>query len=130
MTMEVEEVQAKMEDEAKASGNTSEKVLVDAELLKTLFRVLSKEDDDYVFKYRGFYKVNKDKEVEFFYARWEDEFEYSGWDQIGNAGVLDDAKKQGFLGPELSNLSFEEIKKLGETQEPGIYFKGKKVWDL
>ena len=128
--MEVEEVQVKMEDEAKANGDSSEKVLVDKELLKVLFSVLSKEDDDYVFKYKSFYKVNKDKAVEFFYVRWEDDFEYSGWDQIDNAGVLDDAKKQGFLGPELSNLSFEEFKKLGETQEPGVYFKGKKVWDL
>lgn len=129
--MEVEEVQVKMEDEAKAGGDTSEKVLVDAELLKILFSILSKEDDDYVFKYKNFYKVNKDKEVECFDPNYtENGWDYTTWQPLKDKYYFGYARTNGFLCPELSNLSFEEIKKLGETSAPGVYFKGKKVWDL
>lgn len=123
-------MQVKMEEEAKASSNTSEKVLVDEELLNVLFSILSNPNDDYSEKYKRFYKINKDKKVEFFYVSWEDGWDYSGWNPINNADGFKFAKNEGYLCPELSNLSFEEIKKLGETQEPGVYFKGKKVWDL
>ena len=39
-------MQVKLEDEAKASGDTSEKVLVDKELLKVLFNILSDPTDE------------------------------------------------------------------------------------
>ena len=128
--MEVEEVQVKIEDEAKANGDNSEKVLVDKELLEILFSILSDPTDNYNKKYKRFYRINKDKKVEYFYVSWENGWNFSGWRPIVYANGLEYAKNEGFLCPELSNLSFEEIKKLGETSAPGIYFKGKKVWDL
>jgi len=128
--MEVEEVQVKMEDEAKAGGNTSEKVLVDAELLEILFSILSEPTDDNEENYNRFYRVNEQKEVEFFKPNWTGDWYYSHWHSIYDKNTLKSAKDEGSLCPELANLSFEEIKKLGETQEPGVYFKGKKVWDL
>ena len=128
--MEVEEVQVKLEDEAKASSDNSEKVLVDKELLEILFSILLNPTDSYHFWYKRFYIVNKDKKVEYFYAMDRDGWKHARWNPIDDAGSFGYAKNEGFLCPELSNLSFEEIKKLGETQEPGVYFKGKKVWDL
>lgn len=127
--MEVEEVQVKMEDEAKANGNTSEKVLVDKELLEILFNILSDPTDENEENYNRFYRVNEQKEVEFFKTNWDDWY-YSIWHPIYDKDTLKSAKDEGFLCPELANLSFEEIKKLGETSAPGVYFKGKKVWDL
>ena len=128
--MEVEEVQVKLEDEAKASSNNSEKVLVDAELLKVLFSILSDPVDYNEENYNRFYRVNEQKVVEFFKAIWDSDWYYSDWHPIYDEDTLKSAKDEGSLCPELSNLSFEEIKKLGETSAPGVYFKGKKVWDL
>ena len=128
--MEVEEVQVKLEDEAKASGDTSEKVLVDKELLKVLFNILSDPTDENEENYNRFYRVNEQKEVEFFKANWDGDWYYSHWQPIFDTNDLDYAKLHCLLCPELSNLSFEEIKKLGETSAPGVHFKGKKVWDL
>ena len=120
-------MQAKLEDEAKADGNTSEQVLVDKELLEVFSDIIFDPiNEDH---YKRFYLINADKEVEC-YQVGEDGWEYAGWGPIQDAEDLEYAKNGGFLCPELSNLSFEEIKKLGETQEPGFYFKGKKVWDL
>ena len=128
--MEVEEVQVKMEDEAKAGGDNSEKVLVDAEPLKILFNILSDPTDENGENYNCFYRVNEQKEVEFFKPNWTSDWYYSHWCSIIDTDDLDYAKLHCLLCPELSNLSFEEIKKLGETSAPGVYFKGKKVWDL
>lgn len=123
-------MQVKMEDEAKAGGNTSEKVLVDKELLKVLFGILSDPTDENEENYNRFYRVNEQKEVEYFYAMDRDGWKHARWNPIDDAGCFGCAKNEGFLCPELSNFSFEEIKKLGETSASGIYFKGKKVWDL
>lgn len=129
MTMEVEEVQVKLEDGAKASGDTSEKVLVDEELLKVLFSILAKSSD--AERYKHFYKVNENKEVECFDPNYtENGWDYTTWRPLKDKYYFGYARTNGFLCPELSNLSFEEIKKLGETSAPGVYFKGKKVWDL
>ena len=128
--MEVEEVQVKMEDEAKASGNTSEKVLVDKELLEVLFGILSDPTDGFNDKYKRFYRINEVKDVEFFKPNWDGNWYFSHWHPIYDEKDFERAKNNGYFCPELSNLSFDEIKKLGETQEPGVYFKGKKVWDL
>lgn len=121
-------MQVKMEDEAKASGNTSEKVLVDEELLQALFDILSEPFMEY--HYSCFYRVNDDKEVEYSNPGYISARYWPIWFPITNPTIFNQAKEEFTLAPELSNLSFEEIKKLGETQEPGVYFKGKKVWDL
>lgn len=126
--MEVEEVQVKMEDGAKTNGNTSEKVLVDKEVLKNLINVL-KNPVEGSLCYNKFYIVNSNHKVECFQAIGQ-RGNYVGWGSIKNKEDFEFAKNQNYLCSELSNLSFEEIKKLGETQEPGVYFKGKKVWDL
>jgi hypothetical protein len=102
-------------------------VLVDKELLEILFDIIFDPINEEHYKH--FYLINADKEVECYQVD-EDGWEYAGWRPISDAEDLDYMKKEGFLCPELSNLSFEDIEKLGETQEPGVYFKGKKVWDL
>ena len=126
--MEVEEVQVKMEDEAKAGGNTSEKVLVDKELLKVLFSILSNPSGEPNKRTNLFYMVDHLHKIRYFECA--EGGNYIGWYTFDYADDLERVKNNGFLCPELSNLSFEEIKKLGETSVPGIYFKGKKVWDL
>lgn len=126
--MEVEEVQVKLEDEAKAGDNTSEQVLVDEELLQALFDTLS--DPFMEDNFSCFYRVNDDKEVEYFNPGYIKARYWPIWFPITNPTIFNQAKEEGSLAPELSNLSFEEIKKLGETSAPGVYFKGKKVWDL
>lgn len=128
--MDVEEVQVKMEDEAKSGSNTSEQVLVDKELLNILFSILSDPVDGFREKYKRFYRVNEVKDVEFFKPNWDGDWYFSHWHPIYDEKDFECAKNNGYFCPELSNLSFEEIKKLGETQEPGFYFKSKKVWDL
>ena len=126
--MEVEEVQVKLEDEAKASGDTSEKVLVDKELLKVLFELLLNPSEELNKRFNLFYMVDNLHKIRYFECA--EGGNYVGWYTFNYADDLDRVKNNGLLCPELSNLSFEEIKKLGETQEPGVYFKGKKVWDL
>ena len=118
-----------MEDEAKASGDNSEKVLVDEEVFENLIRVLQQPTEDVLF-YNEFYIVNSEHEVEYFDVPDEDGWDYSSWRELHDKEEYKYAKEEGILCKYLSDQSFEEIKKLGETQEPGVYFKGKKVWDL
>ena len=75
-----------------------------------------------------FYIVDHLHEVKYFECA--EGGNYTGWYQICHADDLEHVKNNGLLCPDLANLSFEEIKKLGETSAPGVYFKGKKVWDL
>lgn len=129
--MEVEEVQVKMEDEAKASGDTSEKVLVDKEVLEKLIVFFQNSSavyypDEIQPLYGDFYIVNDEHQIEYLNNEQYEGFYWSSY----NEDVYNDQKKHGLLCKYFSDKSFEEIKKLGETQEPGVYFKGKKVWDL
>ena len=121
-------MQVKLEDETKAGSNTSEKVLVDKEVLKNLINVL-KNPVEGSLCYNKFYIVNSNHKVKCFQAIGQ-RGNYVGWGSIKNKEDLEFAKNKNYLCPELSNLSFEEIKKLGETSAPGVYFNGKKVWDL
>ena len=129
--MEVEEVQAKMEEEAKASGDTSEKVLVDKEVLEKLIGFFQNAGtvyypDEIHSLFGNFYIVDNEHDIKYLdYDRYEGFY----W-LYYNEDVYNDQKKHGLLCKYFSDKSYEEIKKLGETQEPGFYFKGKKVWDL
>ena len=129
--MEVEEVQVKLEDEAKAGGDNSEKVLVDKEVLEILISFFQNAGavyypDEIHSLYGNFYIVDDEHAIKYLdYDRYEGFY----W-LYYRENDYNYQKKHGLLCKYFSDKSYEEIKKLGETQEPGVYFKGKKVWDL
>ena len=127
--MEIEEVQVKLEDEAKAGGDNSEKVLVDKEVFENLIRVLQQPTESALF-YNEFYIVNSEHKVEYFDVCDEYGWDYSSWIEFYNEDEYKYAKKKDLLCKYLSGKSFEEIKKLGETSAPGLYYNGVKISDL
>ena len=129
--MEVEEVQVKLEDEAKAGGDTSEKVLIDKEVLEKLISFFQNigsvyYTDEVHSLYGNFYIVNDKHAIKYLdYDRYEGFY----W-LYYNENDYNYQKKHGLLCKYLSDKSFEEIKKIGETSAPGLYYNGVKISDL
>ena len=129
--MEVEEVQVKMEDEAKAGGNTSEKVLVDKEVLEKLISFFQNigsvyYTDEIHSLYSNFYIVDDEHAIKYLGC---DSYEGFCW-LYYHENDYNYQKKHGLLCKYLSDKSYEEIKKIGETSAPGLYYNGVKISDL